>query len=54
MSHPCNSYSADTIGILRGMGIMLGFRANMEKIENMSMYEYPRQDHANLMKELRS
>lgn len=54
MSHPCNSYSTDTIGILREMGITLGFRANMEKIENHSVYEFPRQDHANLMKDLRS
>ena len=54
MSHPCNSYSPDTIAILQGMGIKLGFRANMEKIENRSVFEFPRQDHANLMKALRA
>lgn len=54
MSHPCNSYSNDTIAILRGMGVKLGFRANMQKVENSSAFEFPRQDHANLMKELYS
>lgn len=52
MSHPCNSYSDDTIAILRGMGVKLGFRANMQKVEKPSAFEFPRQDHANLMKEL--
>lgn len=52
MSHPCNSYSDDTIAILRGMGVKLGFRANMQKVESPSAFEFPRQDHANLMKEL--
>lgn len=54
MSHPCNSYSDDTLAILRGMGVKLGFRANMQKVESPSAFEFPRQDHANLMKELRS
>jgi len=54
MSHPCNSYSDYTVAILRGMGVKLGFRANMQKVENMSAYEFPRQDHANLMKALHS
>ena len=29
VSHPCDSYSADTLGILGEMGVRLGFRANM-------------------------
>ncbi len=54
MAHPCNSYSAETISLLREMGIRLGFRANMEPVANRSVYEFPRQDHANLMKALNS
>lgn len=53
MAHPCNSYSNETISILRGMGIQLGFRSNMEHVANRSIYEFPRQDHANLMRVLR-
>ena len=51
MSHPCNSYDCGTLGILNRLGIRLGFRANM--VEGFaSNLEYPREDHANLMKEL--
>ncbi len=53
MAHPSNSYSSETISILRGMGIQLGFRSNMEPVANRSLYEFPRQDHANLMRVLR-
>ncbi|MGE5503020.1 MAG: polysaccharide deacetylase family protein [Actinomycetota bacterium] len=52
MSHPCNSYGAETLGILRDMGIALGFRANMAPVSGRSELEHPREDHANLMKEM--
>lgn len=48
MSHPCNSYSRDTLAILRGLGIVIGFRANMQTC-GRSELEYPREDHANLL-----
>lgn len=51
MSHPCNSYNADTLAILRRLDIRLGFRANMEQ-GTASELEFPRQDHANLLAQM--
>lgn len=51
MSHPCNSYNHDTIEVLEKLHIQLGFRANMK--DNLySNYEYPREDHANIIKKM--
>jgi hypothetical protein len=50
MSHPCNSYAIETIAILEKLGIRLGFRANMAAGPNRSGMEYPREDHANLLR----
>lgn len=49
MSHPCNSYSRQTLSILRDLGIVLGFRANMQPAARSEL-EYPREDHANLVR----
>ncbi|HEY2588338.1 MAG TPA: polysaccharide deacetylase family protein [Tepidisphaeraceae bacterium] len=49
MSHPCNSYTRDTLTILRELGISLGFAANMQ-VRGQSELEYPREDHANLVR----
>lgn len=49
MSHPCNSYNATTLSILRELGISLGFRSNMAS-GMASNLEYPREDHANLVR----
>lgn len=51
VSHPCNSYSADTLAILRQLGIRLGFRANMALAEHSEL-ECPREDHANVRREM--
>lgn len=51
MSHPCNSYNATTLIILRELGITLGFRANMAQ-PAISELELPREDHANLIRAL--
>jgi hypothetical protein len=48
MSHPCNSYNATTLSVLRELGITVGFRANMAA-GKISELEYPREDHANLV-----
>ena len=48
MSHPCNSYSDETPAVLEGLGIELGFRADMEKVR-ANRFEYPRIDHAIVM-----
>ncbi len=49
MSHPANSYGDDTIPILRNLNIQLGFRADMAKVADPNEFEYPRQDHTNLV-----
>ena len=51
MSHPCNSYNDDTLAILRDLGIVLGFRANLADDTN-SLLELPRQDHATILAEM--
>lgn len=52
MSHPCNSYNDVTLKVLDEMGIEIGFRSNMHPVEKPGRYEYPREDHANLIKEM--
>ena len=54
MSHPCNSYSRDTISVLQEMGIKLGFRSNRSVIAGASMLEFPREDQANLIRALKA
>jgi len=49
MSHPNGNYSADTLDILRQMGISLGFRATMSPPIAPSVLEIPREDHSNLL-----
>lgn len=51
VSYPCNSYNSDTLKCMRELGIKIGFRANMADVclEELR-YEYPREDHANILK----
>jgi len=51
MSHPCNSFSNETIQILRELNINCGFRSNMDDYYNSEL-EYPRLDHILLMKSI--
>ena len=59
MSHPCGSYNADTLQILKELGIELGFKQIMTiesekgmKNINNSFLEIARQDHANIVKRM--
>jgi len=52
-SHPCGSYNKDTLGILRELGVKLGFCSNMLQ-KTSSLLELPREDHSSIMKKLRS
>ena len=45
MSHPCNSYSGDTLRVLRELGVEAGFRADQDP-RYRSALELPRIDHA--------
>lgn len=54
MSHPCNSYDQATLSILKDLGILIGFRSNMSDYTPIvSNLEILREDHANVMKELK-
>jgi peptidoglycan/xylan/chitin deacetylase (PgdA/CDA1 family) len=48
VSHPCNSYDARTLAILQGLGVKLGFRADMTE-GRFGPLELPRANHANLL-----
>lgn len=54
MSHPCGNYSDLTLDILREQGILIGFRSNMSIRNAASNLEIPREDHANVLREMRS
>lgn len=51
MSHPSNSYDQNTLNALRGLGIKIGFIADMNSYN--SSLEIPRQDHTNIMNMLK-
>lgn len=53
VSHPNNSYNGKTLKILQKLGIRLGFRANMAQPVNSEL-EYPREDHANIIKAMQA
>jgi len=53
MSHPSGSYSPVTLDVLRGLGIKVGFRADMARVYGGAL-EYPREDHANIMARMRN
>ncbi len=53
VSHPCNSYSQTTLEILRSLDIEVGFRADSQEIDNRSLLEFSREDHANICRHLR-
>ena len=51
VSYPCNSYNSDTIECMKEMGIRIGFRADMTDLGLKNLrYEFPRVDHANIIK----
>jgi peptidoglycan/xylan/chitin deacetylase (PgdA/CDA1 family) len=57
MAHPTNSYTEETLAILRKLGIRCGFRSNMSPSReggalNPNPLEFAREDHANIMRRL--
>lgn len=48
MSHPSNQYDKTTLGVLRSLGIQLGFRADMQE-KKTSPLEIPRRDHMEIL-----
>ena len=53
MAHPCGSYNDNTLQILEAMNITIGFRSNLDFVQNRSVLEVPRCDHAALMAALK-
>ncbi len=54
MSHPCGNYNGETLDILNDIGIRIGFRSNRSKRCFTNPLEIPREDHANIMMEMRN
>ena len=52
MSHPCGDYNENTLSILSEIGIEIGFRSSMSVKDIRSPLEIPREDHANVFKEM--
>ncbi len=53
VAHPCGSYGAETLEILREMKVEFGFRSSMTQGPFGTSLEIPRVDHANLLQEIR-
>jgi peptidoglycan/xylan/chitin deacetylase (PgdA/CDA1 family) len=53
MSHPCGNYNDDTLRILKRFGIRIGFRSNNSVTQINTCLEVPRNDHANIYKEMK-
>lgn len=56
MSHPCGAYNSDTISVLNKLGIKIGFRDSMHPLPHLqiqSLFELPREDHANIARQLK-
>jgi peptidoglycan/xylan/chitin deacetylase (PgdA/CDA1 family) len=52
MSHPCGNYNDETLKILTDLKIKIGFRSSLSRTDIRSNLEIPRDDHANVFKEM--
>ena len=52
MSHPCGNYNDVTLDTLKRLGITCGFRSSLTPSYIKSALEIPREDHANLIKNI--
>jgi len=52
MAHPNNSYNGITLSILESLGITIGFRSNAGPVKERTRFEWPREDHANLIQQI--
>ena len=52
MSHPCGRYNRDTLNVLTSLGVKVGFRSNMHMKNMVSLLEAPRENHANIYREM--
>ena len=54
MAHPCGDYNKDTLNILNKMNIEIGFRSSMSIKRISSPLEIPREDNANVLREMKN
>ena len=54
MAHPCGDYCKDTLNILNAMNIEIGFRSSMSIKRICSPLEIPREDNANVLREMKN
>lgn len=54
VAHPCGRYSSDTLEILDDLGVKVGFRSTMTGDNRGSRFEVPREDHANVLSQMRA
>lgn len=52
VAHPCGQYSKYTLGVLDELGISVGFRSSLTPGLYHSLLEIPREDHANVMRDM--
>lgn len=53
VAHPCGRYSRDTLEILDALGVKVGFRSTMSGAHSGSKLEVPREDVANISRQMR-
>ena len=53
MSHPCNSYTDQTLEILRDLGVQVGFRSNAT-LQTHGPLEQPREDHTSILRQMQN
>ena len=52
MSHPCGNYNHETLSILQELGVEIGFNSSMADVPSRGLLEIPREDHANILKQM--
>ena len=56
MSHPCGSFNANTLKLLKKLNIEIGFREKMlsKNTSRISKYKIPREDHSDIIIKIES
>jgi peptidoglycan/xylan/chitin deacetylase (PgdA/CDA1 family) len=54
MSHPCGDYNDDTLKIVESLGLKIGFKSSFSAPATERKFEVPRNDHANILREMRN
>jgi peptidoglycan/xylan/chitin deacetylase (PgdA/CDA1 family) len=52
VAHPCGNYSETTLKILHQLEVRVGFRSSLKIPYAQSLFEIPREDHSNILKNM--